>query len=130
MTSDTYSGVKNWTKKVHTYIHYILQYFANTEFQHIPAWSETSITKHFRTQVNIFDCEMVIVPIHLGAHWATVVIDIKGREIVYYDSLLYEGTHCLNTIYGMLFITSTILAYNNENILLGLYMVEHSVSRV
>ncbi len=38
------------------------------------------------------------MPIHLGMHWAAVVVDIPMKEIGYYDSLSYPGTTCLNTI--------------------------------
>jgi len=31
---------------------------------------------------------MVLIPIHLGCHWATVVVDIANKEIGYYDSRL------------------------------------------
>lgn len=31
---------------------------------------------------------MVLIPIHLGCHWVTVVVDIANKEIGYYDSHL------------------------------------------
>ena len=37
-------------------------------------------------QVDIFSQDLILIPIHLGSHWATVIIDFVAKEIVYYDS--------------------------------------------
>ena len=35
----------------------------------------------------VLDLERLIVPVHLGMHWTTAVIDLEHREIRYYDSM-------------------------------------------
>ena len=38
-------------------------------------------------QKGIFAFDLVLVPIHLGSHWAMGVINVKRKRIEYYDSL-------------------------------------------
>jgi len=37
-------------------------------------------------QIDIFSQQLLLIPFHLGVHWATVVVDFAAKEIVYYDS--------------------------------------------
>ncbi len=59
-----YAGVKTWTKKVH--LHAFRCSF---------------------TQINLFEKEMIIIPVHLDVHWCCAVINMLDRRIEYYDSL-------------------------------------------
>jgi len=49
-------------------------------------------------QVNIFTYKLLLIPIHLMAHWAAIVVDMSEREIIYYDSMSMNGTTCLTKI--------------------------------
>jgi len=46
-------------------------------------------------QVNIFEMDVVLFPVHLTfasvTHWALVAADIKGRTLRYFDSILLDG---------------------------------------
>lgn len=35
----------------------------------------------------VLDCDRVIVPVHLPAHWTCAVIDLQRQELCYYDSM-------------------------------------------
>ncbi|XP_068023359.1 sentrin-specific protease 2-like [Melanerpes formicivorus] len=41
--------------------------------------------------LDIFQKDIILVPIHLGIHWALVVIDVRRKTISYYDSLGQRG---------------------------------------
>ena len=53
-------------------------------------------------QVDIFSQQLLLVPIHLGVHWATIVVDFTKKEVVYYDSKMARSTGvtppCLHNI--------------------------------
>ena len=36
---------------------------------------------------SVLDCDLVIVPVHLGNHWVCAVVSFRDREIVYLDSM-------------------------------------------
>ncbi|XP_065884261.1 sentrin-specific protease 1-like [Dysidea avara] len=42
--------------------------------------------RRWTNQVDLFARQLVLIPVHLGNHWATVVIDFVANKIVYYDS--------------------------------------------
>ena len=33
-------------------------------------------------QIDIFSQQLLLIPFHLGVHWATVVVDFAAKEIV------------------------------------------------
>ncbi|XP_023695921.2 uncharacterized protein senp2 isoform X1 [Paramormyrops kingsleyae] len=37
--------------------------------------------------VDLFQYEVIIVPLHLGVHWSLAVMDLKARSVKYYDSM-------------------------------------------
>ena len=41
------------------------------------------------------DCDLVCIPVHQQVHWVLAVIDIKQREVRYYDSLGGKDRSCL-----------------------------------
>ena len=59
-------------------------------------------------QVDIFSHQLLLIPIHLGVHWATVVIDFTAKEMVYYDSKPNKITtvahHHVYTTCGILYV--------------------------
>ncbi|KAE8743261.1 hypothetical protein FOCC_FOCC011141 [Frankliniella occidentalis] len=38
-------------------------------------------------EVDIFDCHLVLIPVHLGMHWCLCVVEPQARTLTYYDSL-------------------------------------------
>lgn len=44
---------------------------------------------------SIMDCDLVCVPVHQEVHWVLAVIDIKRREVRYYDSLGGVDRSCM-----------------------------------
>lgn len=51
--------------------------------------------KRWTKKVNIFEKDIIIVPIHLHVHWCLVVVDLKKKEINYYDSMGNSNDECL-----------------------------------
>lgn len=37
--------------------------------------------------VDLFLCDIILVPLHLGVHWSLAVIDLKAKSVKYYDSM-------------------------------------------
>ena len=61
-------------------------------------------------QVDIFQADLILIPIHLGAHWAVVFVDPKKDLIEYYDSMLCDGQTSLSRIRFAMILK--ILPYN------------------
>ncbi|XP_055952387.1 uncharacterized protein LOC129988238 isoform X2 [Argiope bruennichi] len=47
-------------------------------------------TRRLEDKKNIFEFDIVFVPLHLGMHWALCVVDNRTKKIKYYDSM--QGT--------------------------------------
>jgi len=43
----------------------------------------------------IMNCDLVCIPVHQEVHWVLAVIDIKRREVRYYDSLGGVDRSCM-----------------------------------
>ncbi|KAM3724090.1 Sentrin-specific protease [Dirofilaria immitis] len=54
--------------------------------------------KRWTRKIDIFAYELLLVPVHLGAHWCLTVIDFKNRIIDYYDSMGGNNDHCLDIL--------------------------------
>ena len=52
------------------------------------------------TMFDLFSMDLVVVPIHLGNHWALAVIDFRNdrRGLYYYDSIGFDGTAHLDRL--------------------------------
>nr|XP_034357447.1 sentrin-specific protease 2-like [Arvicanthis niloticus] len=61
-----------------------------------------SSVKRWTRTINLFDKEMILVPIHQRVHWSLVVIDLRKRNIVYLDSLGQTGKTICETIFQYL----------------------------
>ena len=51
--------------------------------------------RRWTKKVNLFDYDLVIVPVHLGVHWTLAAVDLAGRRLSYYDSLGKANPECL-----------------------------------
>ncbi|KAL4001827.1 Ulp1 protease family C-terminal catalytic domain protein [Acanthocheilonema viteae] len=54
--------------------------------------------RRWTRKIDIFAYEMLLIPIHLDAHWCLTVIDFKNRIIDYYDSMGGSNDHCLDIL--------------------------------
>ncbi|XP_072313915.1 sentrin-specific protease 2 [Eucyclogobius newberryi] len=43
--------------------------------------------KRWTKAVDLFLCDLILVPLHLGVHWALAVIDLKSKSVKTYDSM-------------------------------------------
>jgi sentrin-specific protease 1 len=51
-------------------------------YDHIKTWG---------SRINIFEYDMVLIPIHLGNHWCMGALNFSAKRIEYYDSLGNSG---------------------------------------
>ncbi|XP_043270098.1 sentrin-specific protease 1-like [Venturia canescens] len=47
-----------------------------------------SAVQRWTRKFNIFEFDLVLIPLHLGAHWCLATIDLKNRKVNYFDSLM------------------------------------------
>ena len=38
--------------------------------------------------------DLLFVPVHLGVHWCMAVVDMRQRQLAYYDSLHSDNPEC------------------------------------
>ncbi|KYO44796.1 sentrin-specific protease 3 [Alligator mississippiensis] len=50
--------------------------------------------KRWTKNVDIFQKELLLVPIHLEVHWSLVAVDVRGRCITYFDSQRTLNRRC------------------------------------
>lgn len=43
--------------------------------------------KRWTRRVNIFDQDILVIPIHRSAHWVCGIIDLRAKSFLYFDSL-------------------------------------------
>ena len=49
-------------------------------------------------QVDIFTANLIVIPEHLGSHWALAIVDNQRCKVEYYDSLQYNGLPQANDV--------------------------------
>uniref|UniRef100_A0A914XL89 Ubiquitin-like protease family profile domain-containing protein n=1 Tax=Plectus sambesii TaxID=2011161 RepID=A0A914XL89_9BILA len=54
-----------------------------------------SSVKRWTRKVDIFSYDLLLVPVHLGAHWCLATIDFRKKRIEYYDSMGGTNNKCL-----------------------------------
>uniref|UniRef100_A0A0R3RGZ8 ULP_PROTEASE domain-containing protein n=1 Tax=Elaeophora elaphi TaxID=1147741 RepID=A0A0R3RGZ8_9BILA len=54
--------------------------------------------RRWTRKIDIFTYELLLIPVHLGAHWCLTVIDFKNRIIDYYDSMGGSNDRCLDIL--------------------------------
>ncbi|KAL5497426.1 hypothetical protein EMCRGX_G013895 [Ephydatia muelleri] len=54
--------------------------------------------RRWTKKVDIFAHDLVLLPIHLGAHWCCAAINFGKKQIQYYDSLRGSNAQCLNAL--------------------------------
>jgi Ulp1 family protease len=63
------------------------------EYKGVRKW-----TKKVKIGVSTAECDKIIVPIHQQVHWCCAVVDIKRKELVYYDSMLGRDESVLESL--------------------------------
>ena len=48
--------------------------------------------------VDIFQNSLILVPVHLGAHWTLAAIDVEEKSMIYFDSLGGSNPSCLRSL--------------------------------
>ncbi|KAM7043847.1 sentrin-specific protease 2 [Acridotheres tristis] len=66
-------------------------------------YSKLSSTSHkgvkkWTKGVDIFEHDVILVPIHLRIHWTLLVVDLREKTIKYFDSLGERGDHICKTV--------------------------------
>ncbi|KAK0416526.1 hypothetical protein QR680_012542 [Steinernema hermaphroditum] len=54
--------------------------------------------RRWTRKVDIFSYNILLVPVHLGAHWCLAVIDMDKKTIDYYDSMFGSNDQCLSKL--------------------------------
>lgn len=58
--------------------------------------------KRWTRRINLFEKEIILVPIHQKVHWSLIEIDLRKHSILYYDSMGYTGQSICETIFQYL----------------------------
>ncbi|XP_043276060.1 sentrin-specific protease 1-like [Venturia canescens] len=61
-----------------------------------------SAVQRWTKKFNIFDFDLVLIPLHLGAHWCLATIDLKTKKIQYFDSLMGKNREYATIIFEYL----------------------------
>lgn len=54
--------------------------------------------KRWTRKVNIFNFDILLVPIHLGVHWCMVIVDMRKKVVRYLDSMGGSNPQCRRVI--------------------------------
>lgn len=61
-----------------------------------------SAVKRWTRGMNLFEKEIILVPIHQKVHWSLIEIDLRKCSITYYDSMGHTGQSICETIFQYL----------------------------
>lgn len=75
--------------RVHAFNSFFYPKLRDRGFEGVRRWTRST---------NIFDLDLVLLPVHLGMHWCMACIDMRQRKIVYYDSLGGCNDPCLKLL--------------------------------
>ena len=70
----------------------------NTFFYPKIVSSGHSGVKRWTRRMDIFSMDYIMVPVHLGMHWCLATVDMRNKEIRYYDSMGGTNNLCLNAL--------------------------------
>ena len=62
----------------------------------------TTAVEKWTKDVDIFEFDLILVPIHLSDHWCLAVVDFRSPGVFYYDSLGGRNMPALSLILGYL----------------------------
>ena len=73
-------------------------YCFNTFFYSKLKDSGHRMLKRWTKKVDLFTFKLILIPIHLGMHWVLASIDMKNKEINYFDSMNGNNSECLKLL--------------------------------
>ncbi|CAB0005740.1 unnamed protein product [Nesidiocoris tenuis] len=73
-------------------------YAFNTFFYSTLSSSGYQRVRRFTKKVDIFEKDVILVPVHLSVHWCMAKIDMKKKQVVYYDSMHSTNKNALDTL--------------------------------
>lgn len=57
-----------------------------------------SSVRRWTKKVDVFNFDLLLVPVHLGMHWCLATVDLRDKHIRYYDSMLGDNNRCLEAL--------------------------------
>jgi len=54
--------------------------------------------KRWTRKVDIFQQDLMLIPVHLGMHWCLAVVNFRKPGVYYYDSMGGNNTQCLTSL--------------------------------
>ncbi|XP_015726576.1 sentrin-specific protease 2 isoform X2 [Coturnix japonica] len=54
--------------------------------------------RRWTRNVNLFNQDIILIPIHLRSHWTLVVVDVRKKTITYFDSFGKKGNKICETV--------------------------------
>jgi len=73
-------------------------YATNTFFYPKMMDSGQPALKRWTKRVDIFEKDIMLIPVHLGMHWCLAVVDFRKPGVYYYDSMGGNNNKCLTTL--------------------------------
>lgn len=77
------------SSKVHVFNSFFFTKLKEKGYEGVRRWTK---------QVNLFSHDKILLPVHLGMHWCTALIDLCRKSILYYDSLHGQNNDCLHLL--------------------------------
>ncbi|KAM7282208.1 hypothetical protein ISCGN_001925 [Ixodes scapularis] len=74
--------------------------FNTSLFTKMAAEGHSAVRRWTRT-VDLFSCDIVLMPLHFTMHWCLATIDFRKKHIAYYDSMdsNRERHNCLHKLH-------------------------------
>ncbi|KAF6199610.1 hypothetical protein GE061_005908 [Apolygus lucorum] len=103
----------NWLNDavINFYLELIVERSKNKRYPQVYAFSTFFLSslengydrvRRYTKNVDIFSKDMILVPIHQSCHWCMAKIDLKSKEIVYFDSMLGSNAPVLGMLMNYL----------------------------
>lgn len=91
-----HESVKRWTREVG----YFLQFSLSCNVIHIPTELRSVTVTFLSLQVDIYNCDLVLIPVNLlqAKHWVLCVVLVKEATVLYYDSKGVEASLSLRNV--------------------------------
>jgi Ulp1 family protease len=83
---------------------FLLQQMDDGNYSNVRKWSSKALKRSFGlTSLSIFDLWRIVLPVNItNTHWTSVHVDLRTKEILYYDSMGGPGTKWLELAYAYL----------------------------
>ncbi|GAU99265.1 hypothetical protein RvY_10293 [Ramazzottius varieornatus] len=75
--------------KVHAFNTFFYTQLMNRGYASLKRWTK---------KIDLFSFDLILVPVHLSSHWCLAVIDLKKKQMRYYDSLGHKNEQCFRLL--------------------------------